>query len=78
MLGENLFKSIDTKDKVIIARFLRYLIIIISFLVGGVLGGYLTNIMGVKSIFIAVILLLWGYGFFYYDDYIYNKKNKVI
>lgn len=77
MLGENLFKSIDTKDKVIIDRFLRYLSIIISFLVGGFLGGYLTTIMGVKSIFIAVILLLVGYGCFYYDDYI-ERKNKVI
>lgn len=68
-LGENFFKAINTKDKIIRARFLRYLIIIIFFAFGAILGGYLTSLMGVKSIFVAVIFVLFAYGVLYYDGY---------
>lgn len=76
-LGENFFKAINTKDKIIRARFLRYLIIIIFFAFGAILGGYLTRLIGVKSIFVAVIFVLLAYGVFYYDNYKNNKQiNK--
>jgi len=67
-LAENLFRAVETKDRVIIARFLRYVIIILAFSIGAVLGGYLTNLMRVKSIFIAVVFVMIAYGMLHRDE----------
>lgn len=66
-LGENLFRAVETKDKVIIARSLRYLIIILAFGIGAILGGYLTGLIGVKSIFVAVAFIIVAYGMLQLD-----------
>lgn len=77
-LGENLVRAIETKDKVIIARALRYLIIIVAFGLGAILGGYLTNLIRVKSIFIATIFVMIAYGMLYFDEKKAMKKKMKI
>jgi uncharacterized membrane protein YoaK (UPF0700 family) len=67
--SESIFKAIKNKDEKMRARAIRYFLVIILFGLGAALGGILTAEFGVKSIFVAVGLLIVAYLMFYYDKY---------
>lgn len=70
-----LFKAINNKDEKSRARAIRYLLVILFFVLGAALGAILTTGFGVKSIFVAVGLLIVAYSMFYYDEYRLKDLN---
>lgn len=71
------FKAINNKDKKSRARAIRYLLVIVSFALGAALGAILTADFGVKSIFVAVGLLLIAYSMFHYDNYKFKNLEEI-
>lgn len=71
------FKAVNNKDKKSMARALRYLIVILFFVLGAGLGAILTADFGVKSIFVAVALLIVAYSMFNYDNYKLKKLKEI-
>lgn len=63
------FKAINNNDKKSRASAIRYLLVLLSFVLGAILGAILTTDFGVKSIFAAVGLLIVAFSMFYYDEH---------
>ena len=66
------YTAITQKDYKSAVQAIRYFIIILSFLLGGFLGGLLTVIMGVKAIWGAATILVFAVILFN----IYERKNR--
>jgi uncharacterized membrane protein YoaK (UPF0700 family) len=73
------YKAFSKKDSSYTIKTLRYLIIIFSFITGSCFCGMLTSLVGIKSIWFAVIILIFSLGLFSVEDYklkIREKNNK--
>ncbi|MGG7057267.1 YoaK family protein [Clostridium tertium] len=75
--SQSAYLAITKKDSEALARTIRYLGIILSFLVGASLGGVLTLYMGVKSIWLCSLLLLISKTIFVIDEYRFKKNNDI-
>lgn len=58
---ELLFLAIIDKDKSLIRRSFTYYGIILSFIIGAVCGSLLTNVLNTKSVYFAVIILIFPF-----------------
>ena len=75
--SQSAYLAITKKDKEASARTIRYVVIIISFLVGASLGGVLTLYFGVKSIWTCSLLLLISKTIFIIDEYRFKESNNI-
>ncbi|WP_300384155.1 YoaK family protein [Clostridium sp.] len=73
---ESLYSIVKNKDKKLINKFSRYMTIIIFFAIGGALGGIISIKFGVKSIWVASLILIIAYLMFYFDEYRYKKISQ--
>jgi uncharacterized membrane protein YoaK (UPF0700 family) len=73
--SQSAYLAITKKDKEASARTIRYVVIIISFLVGASLGGVLTLYIGIKSIWFCSLLLLISKTIFIIDEYRFKENN---
>lgn len=55
---EALYNALFKKDKIAAKRAARYYIIILTFILGGIIGSYFTIVIGVRSVWICCIVLL--------------------
>jgi len=62
------------KDSESVLRAFRYSTIILSFLAGAILGGLLTSFIGIKAVWVAVIVLICSVILFSIDE----RKNKKV
>ena len=70
------YKAFAKKDSTSAIKTIRYAIVIFSFIAGACLAGILTPLIGIKSIWFAVIILILCLGLFSIDDYILNKSHE--
>ncbi|MDD3172409.1 MAG: YoaK family protein [Herbinix sp.] len=56
--SQAIYKAVTGKDRASAIRAFRYFIIVLSFIIGAIVGGIVTLIFGVKAIWGSVILLL--------------------
>ena len=70
------YKAFAKKDSASAIKTIRYAIVIFSFISGACLAGILTPLIGIKSIWFAVIILIICLGLFSIDDYILNKSHE--
>lgn len=75
--SQSAYLAITKKDKGASARAIRYVVIILSFLVGASLGGVLTLYIGVKSIWLCSLLLLISKTIFIIDEYRFKENNDI-
>lgn len=75
--SQSAYLAITKNDKGASARTIRYVVIILSFLVGASLGGVLTLYFGVKSIWICSLLLLISKTIFIIDEYRFKESNNI-
>ena len=73
--SEALYKAFAKKDIKEVDKALRYLVVILFFIIGATLGGVLTINMGNNSIWIIVGVLIIALLQFRIDRYIFNKEN---
>lgn len=71
------YKAINSKDNKSRARAIRYFLVILFFVLGAALGAILTADFGVKSIFVAVVLLIVAYSMFHYDNYKFKNLKEI-
>lgn len=69
------YMAVTKKDKKSAAVTLRYGIIILSFLIGSCIGGISTLLIGYKSIWITVAILILCVCLFLINDYKYINEN---
>lgn len=67
------YRALATNSKDEAIKSLRYFIIILCFIIGSAIGGYLTIIIGVKSIWFAALILIFAVCLFTYDEIKYNR-----
>ncbi|MDU7148140.1 MAG: YoaK family protein [Clostridium sp.] len=73
--SQAVYLAITKNDGVAFARAIRYIIVIVSFLVGASLGGILTVNFGVKSIWTCSIILYISKILFSIDEYRLIKRD---
>jgi len=70
------YKAFAKKDSTSAIKTIRYAIVIFSFIAGACLAGILTPLIGIKSIWFAVIILILSLGLFSVDDYILKSHER--
>ena len=76
-LTASFFKATSNKDKKSMTIAIRYLSVILFFILGAGLGAILTANFGVKAIFVAVGLLIIAYLMFHYDNYKFKDLKEI-
>lgn len=74
--SQSAYKAFVKKDSTSAIKTTRYAIIIFSFIAGACLAGILTSRVGIKSIWFAVIILIFSLGLFSIDSYILKTNER--
>ncbi|MDD3049508.1 MAG: YoaK family protein [Bacilli bacterium] len=67
------YKAFVKKDSKSVIKVARYSMIILSFIIGGCFAGILTSLVGVKSIWFAVIVLIFSVALFTVDEHKFKE-----
>ncbi|HCW54479.1 MAG TPA: DUF1275 domain-containing protein [Clostridium sp.] len=70
---ETAYRALTTNNKEEAKKSIRYFTIILCFIIGSAIGGYLTIAIGVKSIWFAALILIFAVCLFTYDEIKYNR-----
>lgn len=73
--SEAAYTAYVDKDRQEAKKSIRYFVIILSFVLGAIIGGIFTASMGKKSIWITVVILIIALLQFKIDKHIFNGKN---
>lgn len=74
--SEAAYRAFLKKDRQEGKKSIRYLVVILFFVLGAILGGIFTKSMGNKSIWITVAILCAALLQFRIDEYIFKEKHK--
>lgn len=70
------YRAFATNNKDEAKKSIKYFTIILFFIIGAAVGGYLTIVIGVKSIWFAALLLIVAVSLFIYDEIRFNKLSQ--